>query len=73
MIQINICSNKDTDLLKLEISQFKQRFLTEIESLERKIDFQGRLVCHQTDRITKLESYVDPYSNDGEAICNFCE
>lgn len=70
MIQRNTNHRKDINLLKLEIAEFKQRFLTELESLERKINFQ---ICHQTDRITELESYADPYSNDGEAICNFRE
>ncbi len=70
MIQRNTCHSKDISPFKLELVQFKQRFLTELESLERRINSQ---ICYQADRITELESYVAPYSNDGEAICNFRE
>ena len=40
----------------------------EISKLESVV---SGVVLSQSDKISDLESRVDPYSNSGEAICNF--
>lgn len=38
--------------------------------LETENDYLRTLVCRQAEIITELECRVDPYSPDGEAVCN---
>jgi hypothetical protein len=43
---------------------------TEVAELDA---FMSSVVLSQAEKISELESWVDPYSSTGDAICNFFE
>lgn len=72
----NICPTGvivSQDSLRLQLTQVKKRIrelCNVVQQIEEKVD---STIDYQANKIIELESYVDPYSNDGEAICNFHE
>lgn len=41
-----------------------------LEELEAELDYLRNLVQTQANEIAELQSLVDPYSDDGRAVCN---
>lgn len=59
-------SSREPYVLKSEFDAFQQKF-SEMEAV------LSQLTTSYADKITELEVWVDPYSNSGEAICNYSE
>ncbi len=51
--------------------QFEQLYRVEEEKSQEQIQHLEMLNRTKDDRIQELESLQNPYSNDGDAICNF--
>ena len=51
--------------------QFEQLYRVEEEKSQEQIQDLEMVVRSQAERIQELECLQNPYSNDGDAICNF--
>lgn len=55
-------------ILKVKPHQMPKKY--QIEELKAELDYLRNLVKTQADEIADLQSRVDPYSDDGRAVCN---